>query len=273
MSAKLTIQAQRDRVEQLVAGLEARKLAVRDAEVTIAAAKRSLNSLVDPMARLPLELQSGIFLLTGTDHKPNPDASPLNFLFVCHLWHDIAVSTPRLWNRIIIVESLPCEADFARACGNWLKRAHPLPISVELQRIYSVGESMQKVLCQYAQHIEKLEISLSDNISWIDSNKDLLGSGIDFPTDYFEIHGASFSSLKTLSLESHPDGALEHTDDDWIDILAAAPELVECQLTSFARYTGNHQPDVEHLTLASLRQLQLLASSWSWDLSTLRTKA
>ncbi|KAK7022427.1 hypothetical protein R3P38DRAFT_3357395 [Favolaschia claudopus] len=260
MSAKLTIQAQRDRVEQLVARLEARKLAVRDAEVTVAAARRTLNSLVDPMARLPLELQSGIFLLTGTDHKPNPDALPLNFLFVCHLWHDIAVSTPRLWNRII-VESLPREADFARACGNWMKRAHPCPLSVELRQIHRVGENMQKVLCQYARSIEKLEISLSDDIPWSECNEDT--AYFSLHTRHFEIHGASFSSLKSLSLESHVDGELQHTDNDWIDLLAAAPELVECQLTGFSRYTGNLQPDVEHLTLTSLRQLRLVASSWS----------
>ncbi|KAK7000406.1 hypothetical protein R3P38DRAFT_3285692 [Favolaschia claudopus] len=265
MSAKLTIQAQRDRVERLVARLEARKLAVRDAEVTLAAAKRTLNSLVDPMARLPLELQSGIFLLTGTDHEPDPDGSPLNLLFVCHMWHDIAVATPRLWNRIVI-ESLPREADFARACGNWMKRAHPFPLSVELRQIHEVGESMQKVLCQYARSIEKLEISLSDDIPWDECNEET--GGLYLHTSPFEIHGASFSSLKTLSLKSHVDGELQLTDDDWIDLLAAAPELVECQLMNFAQYTGNLQPDIEHLTLASLRQLQLEASSWSWVTST-----
>ncbi|KAJ6523351.1 hypothetical protein B0H19DRAFT_866849, partial [Mycena capillaripes] len=62
---------------------------------------RQLNALRDPIARLPLEISSEIFLQCLSEN-PTPDAeiAPTLLLNVCNSWSNIALSTPTLWNVI-----------------------------------------------------------------------------------------------------------------------------------------------------------------------------
>ncbi|KAJ7187126.1 hypothetical protein C8R46DRAFT_1058971 [Mycena filopes] len=63
------------------------------------AAQRQLNSLRDPVARLPLEIASKIFvqcLLDLSLREPAPGEAPMLLLQVCHAWSDIAIFTTAL---------------------------------------------------------------------------------------------------------------------------------------------------------------------------------
>ncbi|KAK7000435.1 hypothetical protein R3P38DRAFT_3617388 [Favolaschia claudopus] len=83
----------REHIEALSSAIEAQEQILQDLRHRRSDAYRDLNFLVDPMARLPLELQSDIFMrcisdsspgnTTGSTTKPNPNAPPMVF----HLRH------------------------------------------------------------------------------------------------------------------------------------------------------------------------------------------
>ncbi|KAJ6483846.1 hypothetical protein C8R47DRAFT_936623, partial [Mycena vitilis] len=67
--------------------------------------QRDLNAVVDPVARLPPEISSEIFL-QSLPSLPEPtarDHSPVLLLIICSIWTDIALSTPALWADIYLV--------------------------------------------------------------------------------------------------------------------------------------------------------------------------
>ncbi|KAJ7664373.1 hypothetical protein DFH06DRAFT_919843, partial [Mycena polygramma] len=89
------------RIEQLSAEIEQQKEVLKQLEHNRIDAKRRLNGMRDPMARLPLELSSEIFLqclpLEQYSRKPDVATSPMLFMSVCNAWTAIALSTPALW--------------------------------------------------------------------------------------------------------------------------------------------------------------------------------
>ncbi|KAJ7449989.1 hypothetical protein B0H11DRAFT_1674062, partial [Mycena galericulata] len=62
------------------------------------AAQRRLNAIRDPVAQLPLEISSYIFV-NCLELYPQPRAIyfPMLFLNICSAWTRIALSTPELW--------------------------------------------------------------------------------------------------------------------------------------------------------------------------------
>ncbi|KAJ7888213.1 hypothetical protein B0H13DRAFT_2342063 [Mycena leptocephala] len=55
---------------------------------------RELNSVVDPMQRLPVEISSAIFVYCLPEFPhPSPGIAPMVFLHVCHAWSSIVVSS------------------------------------------------------------------------------------------------------------------------------------------------------------------------------------
>ncbi|KAJ7236022.1 hypothetical protein C8J57DRAFT_1088494, partial [Mycena rebaudengoi] len=97
----------RARLADISANIARQRKALEDLERSRIDAQRQLNSLLDPIARLPVEISSEIFILclpdsgSGYRHRrPNPAAAPLLFLSICTAWADIARSTPALWDTI-----------------------------------------------------------------------------------------------------------------------------------------------------------------------------
>ncbi|KAJ7666674.1 hypothetical protein DFH06DRAFT_952721, partial [Mycena polygramma] len=107
MSAELeTLQAL---IETLSADIDLQKTVLKDLEHRKSAAQGKLNAIRDPMARLPPEISSEIFLWQCTPEsqdsrppKPNAREAPMLLLNVCKAWSAIAVSTPMLWSSIDI---------------------------------------------------------------------------------------------------------------------------------------------------------------------------
>ncbi|KAJ7133412.1 hypothetical protein C8R44DRAFT_611217, partial [Mycena epipterygia] len=91
----------RARIADLSSTIKRQKQILKDLEKNRSDARRDLNAVLDPMARLPLEVSSDIFTLC-LPIIPRPDSSiaPMVFLDVCHLWSRIALSTPSLWTAI-----------------------------------------------------------------------------------------------------------------------------------------------------------------------------
>ncbi|KAJ7612978.1 hypothetical protein FB45DRAFT_1112633, partial [Roridomyces roridus] len=79
--------------------VERQKQVLEDLEHQRSAAQSQLNTLVDPMARLPLEISCDIFSQCLSSSPDVRTSSAL--LHVCHAWSDIALATTALWNVIV----------------------------------------------------------------------------------------------------------------------------------------------------------------------------
>ncbi|KAJ7482975.1 hypothetical protein B0H11DRAFT_1208748 [Mycena galericulata] len=68
---------------------------------------RQLNSVHDPMRRLPPEIASEIFILCLRDsdserRRPQPSEAPLLLLNICSYWKAVAESTSALWTYVYL---------------------------------------------------------------------------------------------------------------------------------------------------------------------------
>ncbi|KAJ7605419.1 hypothetical protein FB45DRAFT_809140, partial [Roridomyces roridus] len=120
--------------------------------------QRQLNAVRDPIARLPLEISSEIFLLClplrpefPSGHpRPHAHIAPLLLLNVCHTWTNIALSTPALWASISI--GFPHPTGFECLLEGWLRRSgcHPLQISLR-------GACTSRVTSAILEHSAQLQ--------------------------------------------------------------------------------------------------------------------
>ncbi|KAJ7204619.1 hypothetical protein C8J57DRAFT_1100717, partial [Mycena rebaudengoi] len=96
-----TVAALRKRLGELASSITLQKKVLHDLEHSRAATRRQLNTILDPIARLPLEITSDIFMRCLPEVcRPNARTAPILFLNVCATWAEIALSTPALWATI-----------------------------------------------------------------------------------------------------------------------------------------------------------------------------
>ncbi|KAF7364602.1 F-box domain-containing protein [Mycena venus] len=237
----------RARIDELSSAIEFLGLVLSDLETRRTNARRELNSILDPVARLPLEISSDIFLRcmsTASSHpRPNPSAAPMIFLNICRSWTDIALATPWLWAAIDI-DAPPYGARFAELCKLWASRARTLPLSFKLTVHKPLDRHIQDFLKQNTSRLQNFEL-------YVDTADDLRRIRI----------GGPFSSLKTLTIGVS--GNLAETDfvnaNECVEILRAAPELMECHFVNlyYEEDIWSWELSEAALTLTSLQHLHL----------------
>ncbi|KAJ7792952.1 hypothetical protein B0H14DRAFT_2533808 [Mycena olivaceomarginata] len=169
-------------------------------------------SFTTPMARLPLEISSDIFMRC-LPHSPRPNwhEAPLIFLNICHLWSFIALSTPSLWAAVSFPISHPNRTKSARKYFEiWLGRAgdHPLSLRVSL-RWFFAGIPVDAGLKRHAHQIQSLELSF-----------------FGFVTSKLHAIRTPFPSLKKLTVSVRLES---DCISGFIAILGDSPLLVECE--------------------------------------------
>ncbi|KAJ7029989.1 hypothetical protein C8F04DRAFT_1114951 [Mycena alexandri] len=173
------------------------------------AVQRQLNSLRDPVARLPLEISSEIFLWCLPDHSPRPGASiaPMLLLNICQTWTQIALSNSVLWTSITL--------DFpaAEILRLWFERARNATLSVTLHS--GLSTSVVDVVMRYATQLKHLGIYDEKNIDSLARAKGI------FPC----LQTLTFCST---SLDEDPDEDLSVGLLDVLAVLRTAPNLLEC---------------------------------------------
>ncbi|KAK7022388.1 hypothetical protein R3P38DRAFT_2960797 [Favolaschia claudopus] len=206
------------------------------------------------MARLPLELQSYIFVFVDSQslpQKPDLNEAPILFLRVCRLWRDIALATPILWTQLQI-DSFPCQTNYLEACAMWLKRARSLPLSVTLRGALRLDKNLQDLLAQCSPRLKDLTLVIDQ----------ILVKGPTSSEIMWKMPERSLASLKTLSIE--PTGYYTYGYiSEWLDILRAAPRLSHCKMINTLE-----DPDVlplQPLMLASLECMHL-GEPGDWNL-------
>ncbi|KAK7000410.1 hypothetical protein R3P38DRAFT_3058308 [Favolaschia claudopus] len=211
-------------------------------------ARRQLNHLLDPMARLPLELQSHIFLCvehkSNFERKADPHDVPMVFLNVCHLWHVIALSTPKLWTEIKI-DSLPRSTNYITLYKNWMERAGTLPLSLSLGGFLDPKDTFGDLVKQHQDHVQSL------TLRWKLHSRPPSHNG----KSVIYIQGC-FPSLHKLAI--YAKGNDVYASEEVLNVLRAAPNLSYCEIIEvFYDEDEEDLLDSVPLTLTSLEELRL----------------
>ncbi|KAJ7766676.1 hypothetical protein B0H16DRAFT_1366748 [Mycena metata] len=86
---------------------------------------------------LPLEILAEIFLHSLPNDEfisPGLSSAPLVLCGVCSCWREVALSTPRLWNSLVLDMPLARKRTaYVELYQSWLSRARSTPISLALQ--------------------------------------------------------------------------------------------------------------------------------------------
>ncbi|KAJ7915576.1 hypothetical protein B0H13DRAFT_2658653 [Mycena leptocephala] len=227
------------RIAKLSTDIDLQKEVLRQLEQSKSAAQRELNAIRDPVARLPLEISSEIFLLC-LPHQPTPWAhhAPMLLLNICNAWTDIALSTLALWVAIHII--FPHEEGFKNLVTIWLQRARDRPLTISLRGEFD--QSVAPFIWQYAQQLKHLEIFF-DKPGVFDEDSDE-------ENEVFDLLGGvspgPFSVLETFVVRGEYPGKV-------LELLRLAPKLAECT------FGWVHSVDIERsdkmLILPTLRRV------------------
>ncbi|KAJ7458013.1 hypothetical protein B0H11DRAFT_204996 [Mycena galericulata] len=179
--------------------------------------QRQLNSVRDPVARLPLEISSEIFIqcLPPLPLPPGAHDVPMLLLNICSAWTDIALSTPVLWVTIFI--SFPYTEDFQQLLKTWLQRSRKHPSSVHLSTS-DFKESAAPIIRLYGQQLKHLEVCYEKDDDDDDEEIDILGCASAEPLPL----------LETLTIRSLSEVKPEYRGPQLLQLLRLAPNLTEC---------------------------------------------
>ncbi|KAF8201366.1 hypothetical protein K438DRAFT_1717105 [Mycena galopus ATCC 62051] len=233
----MSVQELQALITKLSVEIDLQKEVLQQLERSKSAAQRQLNGIHDPVARLPLEISSEIFVqcLPPGHLKLNAHSAraPMLLLNVCSTWSDIALSTPALWTAIHL--------GFPRVqmLELWFQRARHHPLAVDLHRSfnYDIAATLGRFTTQL-KHLEIRQVRFDSNI------KPLRGL-MEFPR------------LEKLAITPE----MDHTNHYWsfslaetVHFLRLAPNLVE--FTFPVIHTGQ-EPNAEIVVLPCLRFLAL----------------
>ncbi|KAJ7625751.1 hypothetical protein FB45DRAFT_1060385 [Roridomyces roridus] len=188
-------------------------------------------SVRDPMAGLPVELSSHIFLCTA----PNAQASSV-LVRVSRTWNRIALGTPSLWTTISN-DGIPA-AKFPDLLKIWLARGRVLPVSISLgPMLPSAFLHTVEVLADDSQRVQTLNVHLH-------------GGSVD------KICQISFGALTHLTIDASEDESVGPCAA-LISLLRGAPNLVECNVNEvFYTWRDDSLDGLGSFTHSSLQHLR-----------------
>ncbi|KAJ7356878.1 hypothetical protein DFH08DRAFT_467921 [Mycena albidolilacea] len=235
----MSIQELRAQITKLDTEIGSQRALLRKLERDRSLTQRRLNTILDPMSRLPLEISSEIFLQTlaqpGALHIPGALHGPMLLLSVCNTWTDIALATAALWTTMRI--AFPCTRHMKKVVLTWLERARNRPLSISLQGTFD--QDVVGIIWEHGQQLKQLEISEMEDARVINALWEGTGPG-------------PLSLLEKLILRGrNADDGL--SSREIFQLLRLAPNLTECH---FVNVHNLHDFDTgEILVLSRLRRL------------------
>ncbi|KAF8198212.1 hypothetical protein K438DRAFT_1966951 [Mycena galopus ATCC 62051] len=251
----MSIQDLRARVVKLNSEIDIQKKVLEKLERDKCIVLRQLNEAVDPVAHLPLEISSEIFLQSLPPiSKPGPLHLPMLLLNICSAWTNISVATPSLWASIQI--DFPCSEGLAEVLPIWFQRARNHPLSVSFQGDFSHWNNrVSAVVWRHSRQLKRLKIS-----------NDVYNGGQDYEEPPVDLFGntipESLPLLETLTICSVEGG--QFIGPKILEFLRRAPNIVEL-IVGRLEYIDNPDSAAEKLVLPTLRRLVLGEGDYSDD--------
>ncbi|KAJ6463974.1 hypothetical protein C8R45DRAFT_505353 [Mycena sanguinolenta] len=210
------------RIDEISADIEDQLEVIRQLRISKSVAQRRLNALRDPIALLPVEISSEIFLQClpsfPQTSAPGPHTAPMHFMKICKGWSDLALSTPALWAVIELRHSR------AEVLQSWLHRARNCPLSIALHT--KLNSDATAVFRRCAPQLTHLALYAA-----LDINPSI-----------------SFPCLETLTFDG------SYLPSEIIKLFGLTPNLVRCTLPH--AIGGHSDQDLPPLILPKLRYLE-----------------
>ncbi|KAJ7458008.1 hypothetical protein B0H11DRAFT_1873487, partial [Mycena galericulata] len=237
----MSVEELQARIAKISADIELQKAVLKNLEHSKTIVQRQLNSVRDPVTRLPLEISTEIFsqCLPPLPMPPGAHRIPMRLLNICSAWTDIALSTPALWAAIFI--RLPCTEGFQQLLKTWLQRSRKHPSCVRLWGHFK--EPAAPIIRLFGQQLKHLEVCYEMDLNHNeDADLDLLlGCASAEPLPLLE-------TLTIRSSEEKPD----YGGPQLLQLLCLAPNLAEC---TFGCDTHSANSIKAPLVLPNLRRL------------------
>ncbi|KAJ7829246.1 hypothetical protein B0H13DRAFT_1916600 [Mycena leptocephala] len=171
-----SIQDLRARIEKISTEIDLQKEVLKKLEHDKSLVQRQLNTALDPVARLPFEISSEIFLQSLPDFlELGARHVPMLLVNICNTWTDIALATPA----------------FGLRAGN-------RPLSISLRG--KIDADVATMIWKHGQQLKHLEICYTEDDDDEDSDES---------TDIIDLFGAILPGplpmLETLTLVSLAD--------------------------------------------------------------------
>jgi hypothetical protein len=153
--AGMDVEELQRRIDNLSTDIVRQRTVLKDLERNKSAAQRELNAFRDPIARLPVEISSHIFLQCLPSHPHQPEALrvPMLFLNICNTWTEIALSTSQLWAVFHVNDPIPDLVSLMEASR---KRASNRALSVSLPT--DLPGTIAPILARNAHQLQDLKI-------------------------------------------------------------------------------------------------------------------
>ncbi|KAJ6510679.1 hypothetical protein C8R45DRAFT_394367 [Mycena sanguinolenta] len=249
----MSIEELRARIVKLDGEIELQKQLLKKLEQEKSLAQGQLNAVLDPVARLPLEISSEILLQSLAPSFPYGEQHvPTVLLKVCRAWADIALASPALWTTVRI--RFPCNDDLEEVLPTWFQRARTLPLSVTISFVgslqycnHSIPDALWTHGGQQLKHLKILDDSTTDHR---DETIQLFWDPQIGLTTL-----VSLPLLETLTIQGqcHRERRREYWVSEIFELLRHTPNIVECTFDSMT--TIDDDPATERLTLPTLRRL------------------
>ncbi|KAJ6510625.1 hypothetical protein C8R45DRAFT_964686 [Mycena sanguinolenta] len=152
----MSVQGLRERIAELDTEIGLQRELLKKLERDKILVQRQLNHALDPIARLPLEISSQIFLRCLAPFPTRDAHVPWLLLSICSAWADIALSTPGLWATIHI--SFPCASSLGKFLPVWLERARYHPLSISLEAEGEIDENVVATIWRHGHQLKHLEL-------------------------------------------------------------------------------------------------------------------
>ncbi|KAF7375506.1 hypothetical protein MSAN_00438600 [Mycena sanguinolenta] len=244
----MSIEALRVRIVTLDSEIELQKKLLKKLEKDRSLTQRQLNAALDPVARLPLEVSSEIFLQSLPASPGGKKDVPIVLLGICNAWTDIALATPRLWTTVRV--RFPCGDDFAEVLPVWFQRAgnHPLSVSISLHgRCVNWKYRVSDILWSHGRQLKHLEILDDDDFAWQSHMQD---DALDL---FRDATLASPSLLETLTIRCQYQQR-RYFPSQILELLRSAPNIVEIIFHNVMTCLSN-DTDTRILVVPTLRRL------------------
>ncbi|KAJ7728583.1 hypothetical protein DFH07DRAFT_945742 [Mycena maculata] len=247
----------RTRIEEISSAISHHRELIRDLEKQKSAVQGDLNTILDPMARLPFEISSDILLrCLPTSHQPDPDHAPMVFLDICRSWRNIVLATPELWADVRV--DSPFSAGYEKFLHRWLARAATRPLSLSLHGVFT--QRTEDLIDQYVHQTQTLQLYFpsADGLADILAPQRIfsslrvltIGQGDPFECEDSEDEESEAENNSSSEYYSHDPG-------ECVEILAASPNVVRFTLDRIHFHVKGSTPASQRLTHSNLTDLSI----------------